>query len=489
MSRTPPLIARLREACLDLGLPGARILVAVSGGADSVALMLGLCELSERLDLRLEVATVDHRLRPGSARDALYVERLARALGLVCTRREVQVRGAGGLEAAARRARYRALGQIARERGCEAIATGHTLEDQAETVLLRLARGTGTRGLRGVLARRGQVVRPLLRASRVEVRDYLRSRRVRGREDPTNASPEFARNRVRAQVLPALVDALGPSSVAAVARCAAIAAEDERLLSRLARRHAARILESRPGELCGGETGALARLPESLRARVLRLAARRSGSRLDAGHLRRMRAALAARGPSSLALPGGVEFVVRYGRFALRAGPPAGLAPRCELPIPGPGVFALEGCRVEVRAFTGTGKPAPGAMRLDPARLALPLRLRARAPGDRFRPRGGHEKKLKAWLIDQKLPREARDGLRLLADSAGKVLWIIGLRESQEAEHGERSEAGWEVHVEASGSTDDARLLRTGDSASTAVERAAEDQAPKGLFDSVQGPK
>ncbi|MGI5862498.1 MAG: tRNA lysidine(34) synthetase TilS, partial [Myxococcales bacterium] len=309
-----------------------------------------------------------------------------------------------------------------------------------------------------------------------------------GREDPTNVSAEFARNRVRAIVLPALVEALGPSSIAAVARCAAIAAEDERLLSRLARRRAERILERRPGELCGGEVGALMRLPESLRARVLRLAARRSGIRLDAGHVRRMRAALTAPGPSTVALPGGAEFAVRYGRFALRAGPPARPPKRFDLSIPGPGVYAAEGFRVEVREFSGSSKPPAGAIRLDPARLALPLRLRARAAGDRFRPRGGREKKLKAWLIDRKVPREARDGLRLLADSAGKVLWIIGLRESQEAERGERAESGWEVLVEASGSTE-ARLLPTGDSESAAVERAVGDQAPEGLSDSVQGPK
>jgi tRNA(Ile)-lysidine synthase len=198
--------------------------------------------------------------------------------------------------------------------------------------------------------------------------------------------------------------------------------------------------------------------------------------------------------PSTLILPGGAEFGVRYGRFALRAPRAPAPAPApFSLSVPGPGCWLGEGARVEVREVSGPGLPAEGAIRLDPARLRLPLALRTRSPGDRFRPRGGRAKKLKAWLIDRKLPREERGGLWLLADAAGEILWVVGLRDSQQAGLGERAERAWEVRVEARvearGSSPGPRLLSSGGCSPGGAGRASETPAPEGLSDSVQGPK
>ena len=163
------LVAAVRASTVELGLFGKRVLVAVSGGPDSVALLLAMCEISTSLKLTIAAATVDHQLREGSAADVRYVARLCRRLGVGCHCLRVDVTGSGGLEAAARRARYRALGALARQQGYEAIATAHTREDQVETVLLRLGRGAGLRGARGILARRGAVVRPMLEVTRAHV--------------------------------------------------------------------------------------------------------------------------------------------------------------------------------------------------------------------------------------------------------------------------------------------------------------------------------
>ncbi len=468
--RPLPLVRELRKSLTALGIAGRRILVAVSGGPDSVALLLGLAELREGLSLELEVATIDHQLRPGSAADASYVKCLAKRLGLACQVERVEVKGEGGLEAAARRARYAALRRIAGERGCAFIATGHTLEDQAETVLLRLARGAGVRGLRGILPRRGQIVRPMLEVSRSQVADFLSARAVVPRIDPTNRSDRFARNRVRALVLPALEKALGPKAIVALARSAEIAAQDDRALERLARRRAKRILRQDQEGRLTGELEPLLALEPALQRRVLRRACKLVGLDPTRERLLAMAEALASKGPRSVQVGGGKEFQVRYGSFTLGGRRTAG-EPQCfERLVPGVGQFRFAEGTVEVRRVVGRGVAAQGAIRIDPAQVALPLMLRSRRRGDRFRARGGRLKKLKAFLIDRKVPREEREQLPLLADSQGRVLWVVGVAPSDAAEQGERAQAAWEVAVDRSTSARrDGRLSRSGSEAEVAV--------------------
>ena len=421
-----PVEAQVARSAEALDLRGKRLLLAVSGGADSVAMLLIFHALAPRLSLELSVATVDHGLRPGSARDCTFVARLAARLGLPCEIARVSVGKEGGVEAAARLARYRALEEIARVRGCDAIATGHTLEDQVETVILRLGRGTGTRGLRGIHRRRGRVVRPLLDISRMALAGYLRGKRFVPREDPTNASQAFDRNRVRAEVLPALERALGPSALRAFARAADLAAEDERLLEAIARRKARSLLRTRPGAIVA-DAQAVRSLVPAVRRRLLRRAAQALDLPLDAGHVARMERALERPGPSHVELPRGLEFEVAYGE--LRLGPPREEeAKPFECRIDGPGGYSAGGWTLEVaeKRVRGGAREAAAALLLDPRQVVLPLWLRSRRPGDRFRPRGGHEKKLKVHLIDRKIPRARRDALALLCDGSGQVLWILG---------------------------------------------------------------
>ena len=445
----PALVRRLEQASRLLNLRGP-ILLAVSGGADSLAMLLGFHELSHLRGNRLQlvVATIDHGLRPGSDDDARYVAQVCRRLHLPCEVRAVAVPSEGSLEAAARDARYAALEQIAQERGCGFIATAHTLEDQAETVLLRLGRGAGVRGLRGILPQRGIVVRPMLEISRAEVAAYLAARRAVPRRDPTNASLRFDRNRVRALVLPAVELALGEAAVRSIARTAAAARDDEEFLEEAAGKASKGVWAQLDGQVTGS-VAALDRLPRALQRRVLRQAAASAGAELELGHLESVEAALGKGRPARAQLPRGLEFQVAYGRFGIAplSEPSRGFRYRLD----GPGRHNCGRFVVSVQECPGPGLEGTDSLRIDPARVALPLWFRSRLPGDRFRPLGGRGKRLKEFLIDQKVPQADRGALPLLCDDEGRILWVVGMRPSDAAAEGRRAKKAWEVRIEVSG--------------------------------------
>lgn len=375
-----------------------RVLVALSAGPDSTALLAALAALRDAGEVAAVAALhVDHGLRPGGD-DAACAEATCARLRIPFESAKVTV-GPGNVQAAARRARYAALRDAAERTGATRIATGHTRTDQAETVLLHLLRGAGARGLAGIPARRGAIVRPLLDRSRAEGLRYLESLGLSWREDPTNATPRFARNRVRLVLWPALVS-LAPAVERALARTADLAREDERALSRRAR-----ALVPSGGAV---SLAALRAEPAAVRRRVVRRLWRNatgSASSLEAKHVEAV-LALSRRGrPGRIALPRGVEARSRYGTLEVGA-PAAPPLPPVYVEVPGPGRYGVPGSTRSVEV----------AIR-DPGALRWPLSLRARLPGDRFRPDGGRgSKKLKAWLIDRKIPREERDALLVLAE-------------------------------------------------------------------------
>jgi tRNA(Ile)-lysidine synthase len=209
-------------------------LAAVSGGADSLVLLYGLARLAPSLGLRLEVATVDHRLHADSERWADGVERSATGLGLRCHRVALSLAASGpGVEAAAREARYAALERVRQAAGLDVIATAHTASDQAETLLMRLVRGTALGGAAAILEARGdRVVRPLLFATRDDVEAYVAALALRPVRDPMNEDASLLRTRIRQSALPALSSAAGFDVQPALARFARLAQEDDAFLSR-----------------------------------------------------------------------------------------------------------------------------------------------------------------------------------------------------------------------------------------------------------------
>ena len=243
-----PAVAQARAGvrhCLGDLEPGDLALAACSGGADSLALAAALAHVAPRLGLRCGGVTVDHGLQDGSDAHAARVARTLGAMGLDPVRR-VRVTvdglpGAGGPEAAARQARYTALDQVAHETGAAVVLLGHTLDDQAETVLLGLARGSGARALAGMPARRGRFRRPLLGLSRATLREACLAQRLDPWDDPHNSDPSFTRVRVRHQVLPVLEEALGPGVAGALARSASQLSADCEALDAIARAESWRI--------------------------------------------------------------------------------------------------------------------------------------------------------------------------------------------------------------------------------------------------------
>lgn len=239
MAQLPPPVARLRVAvrrCLTALPASSTVMVACSGGADSLALAATTAFVAPRLGLRAALVTVDHGLQDGSARRASSVADWARVAGLepaeVAT---VDVSGLpGGPEAAARSARYAALSAAAERVGAVAVLLGHTRDDQAETVLLALARGAGPRGLSGMPYEKGVFLRPLLGVARDDTRKACAALGLVAWEDPHNTDPAYARSRVRGELMPALVAALGPGVVDNLARTAAQLAADNAALDELA---------------------------------------------------------------------------------------------------------------------------------------------------------------------------------------------------------------------------------------------------------------
>jgi tRNA(Ile)-lysidine synthase len=296
---------RAAKALAAAGAPAAGdgVAVAVSGGADSLALLHALRALAGPRDWRLAVVTVDHGLRPGSAADAAFVADHAKALGLpvrVCTLgpADLEPHRQAGPEGAARAARYAALWPATDDLGCSWLATGHTLDDQAETVLLQLLRGAGPDGLAGMAVRGGRLLRPLLGARRADTRACCAAIGLEWREDPTNAGDGPLRNRVRQRLLP-LLEELRPGAAQALARTAALAADEREWLDPLVAEALAATLaggvdsqappnppwatlpDGAPTTRGGGtarlDADALAALPVALARRVVREAARQAG--------------------------------------------------------------------------------------------------------------------------------------------------------------------------------------------------------------------
>ncbi|HZD17973.1 MAG TPA: tRNA lysidine(34) synthetase TilS [Actinomycetota bacterium] len=288
----PPAVARVLERVTgtvrrhELLLPGETVVVAVSGGPDSVCLLHALVDLRRLLRVRLEVFHMDHGLRAGSDADAAYVRRTAERLRLPFRLSRAQGGPTPGasVEDWARQVRYRALALAMRDAGASKGATAHTLDDQAETVILGLLRGGGLDALAGIPPVHGDVVRPLLEVTRDEVEAFYRAKHLRPRTDPTNRDTRLLRNAVRLKAMPALRRAAGREIRTTIARTAAVLRRDADLLRRLATEAAVELVEETPDGARVLAT-ALASLPTAIGARVLREAAYRSGVVPTAGDL------------------------------------------------------------------------------------------------------------------------------------------------------------------------------------------------------------
>jgi tRNA(Ile)-lysidine synthase len=405
---------------------GSRGIVLVSGGADSAATAAALVEV-----LGADAVSglhLNYGLRDDSDRDEETVRELGARLGM-----DIEVErpalGEGNLQAEAREARYRAAERLRRSRGADWIATGHTRTDLAETVLYRLATSPGRRALLGLRPRRGAVVRPLLRLDREQVRRLVSELGLPFRDDPTNAEPLYARNRIRNEVLPVLRE-IGPGAEATIAETQAELAEEGEALER-----AAADVLAHSGADAAGAIGrdALASLHPAIRRLVLRrLAERAAGAAVALGRSRADRIWRLLSQPEGgvVELGGGVEARIEGGHVRFATGAmdrPASVT----LPLPGVCRFGSW----EVRAELSSGMPAaegPDLAVLDPAVLGEPLVVRSWREGDRMRPLGlGGSKSLQDLFTDRKVPRSLRHSLPVVI-SDGRIVWIAGVAVSEE---------------------------------------------------------
>ena len=358
--------------------PGERVLVAVSGGPDSLALLSILREILPVVPLHLSVAHFDHGWRADSENDRDFVASIAATWGFDFHTARAPA-GTPHTENAARTARYAFLRQTATQTSSTAIALGHTLDDQVETLLLHLLRGSGSRGLAAMRRRDGDLARPLLDIARDDIEAYLSRLHLTPRRDASNADPRFTRNRLRQQLLPA-VDAFDPAARELLARTADILSEEDRFLEAQ--------VAGLPEDIAT-DRDAFAQLPPALQRRVIR--------RL---------------------VPGASFLEVE----ARRRGEAAGLRqPAAEAPET-PAVRATT-CTCDPTRFKARDQVA----HLDADRVRLPLTVATRKPGDRMRALGLKEpKRLQDILVDAHVPRQVRDSLPVVSDSE-EIVWIPGV--------------------------------------------------------------
>jgi tRNA(Ile)-lysidine synthase len=394
---TEPVLAAARDS--GLVRAGEPLLVMVSGGGDSVALL----DIAVRLGASVTALHVNYGLREGAESDEELVRELAGRLEVPLHVRQVTLPAEGNLQELARDARYSLAEQLAEGD----YAAAHTASDQAETVLYRLAVSPGSRALHGMAPRRGRLVRPLLEVTRTEVRDHLRARGLEWREDPSNADRRFARARIRHDVLDALRE-LSPAAERTIAETARQLREEAELLD-------AAVAEA-VEELGGGPAlslDALREFPAALQRLVLRSLAGRTLSREELTRL----LAVGNQGTVSLDLGGSLRAVAEYGtlRFsrAADAEPPAPV----ELAVPGRARFG--DWELEAR-LEGPGDVA--VTDLGPA-----VTVRAWRDGDRMRPAGlGGTKSLQDLFTDRKVPRALRRTLPVV-ESGGEIVWVAGV--------------------------------------------------------------
>ena len=389
---------RVLEAARESGLirPGAPLLVMVSGGGDSVALL----DIAERLGVSITALHVNYGLREDAALDQALVEQLCSERNIPLTVESVELGSEGNLQDRARAARYALAEQLAEGD----YAAAHTASDQAETVLYRLAVSPGSRALHGMAPRRGRLVRPLLHVTRDEVRDYLRGRGLEWREDPSNADRRFARARVRHDVLEALRE-LSPAVERTIAETARQLRDEAEVLE-------AAVTEALR-ELGGGPAvslDSLRELPPALRRLVLRQLA---GNRPVPDSVLE----LDDRGTRSLDLGGGLRAVAEYGTLRFTRASESEVPPPVELTVPGRARFG----DWELEARPG----APGDVSVTD--LGPAVTVRAWRDGDRMRPAGlGGSKSLQDLFTDRKVPRALRRTLPVI-EAKGEIVWVAGV--------------------------------------------------------------
>jgi tRNA(Ile)-lysidine synthase len=424
----------------DLARADTRVLIAVSGGSDSVALAHLLSDLAQRHELRIAGAVhLNHQLRAAADDDEAFCAELAARFGwpFLAHREAVAARARAerrSVEDAARAARYELFERARVQLDADVVALGHTRDDQAETFLLRLLRGAGSRGLSGMYPRRGYVIRPLLDCRRHELRAFLEERGARFVHDESNDDVSIPRNRIRTELLPLLERRFNPSIVEVLADEANLARDEWEWLQAAARDAAGEGLIQLSEDVWQLDMSALEQMPPAVGRAVVRDALVQASAGKPVG-FRHVEEALQLRsgqidGPGVRMERRGQSLVLTTRRDRRGQARHAANLFNYSLSIPGEVALPEAGCVVSAEMAPSADRAvlsntALGVVQLD--RCRMPLTVRNRRPGDRFRPLGlGGQKKLQDYFVDKKVPRNRRDLVPLVVDESDRIVWVAG---------------------------------------------------------------
>ncbi len=449
------MLEKVRQWCSQqqLFVPGERILIACSGGADSLALTDVLLQLRQPLQLQLYVAHLDHMLRGDASRaDAAFVRDFCRQHELVCFIQAADVAAYASKhrmsdEMAAREVRYGFLRETAAAIGGAKIATAHHRDDQAETVLLHLLRGSGSCGLAGIRPAADGIIRPFLGVTRAEIERYCRERNLAPRHDATNDQTEYTRNRLRLELLPQLREKYNPAVVEALCRSAELLADEHAFIQQYAREQWPSIVRTEAGDVIF-DRQRLRLLPSAVQRELFRLGLKQVKGDLNGFsflHIEKMMALTAAgQTGATLMLPRGIRIRCRYDDLEIfRITAQRSLKPLAkidfEMVLAVPGITQVQPLGLSVTTEIAEKFPdlrKSNSIVCDADKLEGPLCVRCRRPGDRFSPSGvGGSKKIKEYFIDQKIDRERRDFIPLFCDK-NEIFWIGNYRQNQMSQPG-----------------------------------------------------
>lgn len=442
-------LQRLRQTVESHIGKGATLVVAVSGGGDSVALLHGLHACHEALNLRLVVVHLDHALRPESAEEAAFVGNLALAMGWMSLRERVEVAAwaaeqGKNVEDAARRLRYTFFDQSAKAVGATAIAVAHTQDDQAETVIMHLLRGAGLEGLRGMSLMAPSplpttsipLFRPLLGVERETLRAWLRDNGYAWREDGSNADTHRFRSAVRHRYLP-LLEEVAPALRERLAQTASLLAADADLLQSLTEHAWQRMAQHRQERIVLARSPFLAEA-HAIQRRLVRRAyetVQTGVQELSALHITQALNLIATgQANQQMTLPGGI--VLTLAHDGIWMGAPVAPVGWHGTELPAQGEIVVGGKRVTLRVATPAELPhewgglPPTTAFFDANGIAFPLTMRPSHPNDQWQPygMGGREVSLREWFSKQKVPHHQRSTIPLLVDANGQILWVAGWR-------------------------------------------------------------
>lgn len=441
------LIERVRQTIREHRMlaSGDSVLAAVSGGADSVVMLHALVALKDELSLDITVFHLNHNLRGAeSAGDLAFVRRLSKRLSLPFVGVRLKAgelgAGSGSVQEAAREARYRHMLKAAEEAGAKRISLGHSLDDQAETVLLRLVKGGGSAGLAGIPPVRGPFVRPLIDVSRNDIEEYAREGKIKFRTDSSNLTPKYLRNDIRLNLIPYLKARFNPNITASLVRLSAILRADADFIDREAKAAIDRVIVEKSSSSVTLDRKAFAALHAALKARVLMKAIwfLTGESDIYSAHIISSINIIEGRKPNaSVNLPEGIVVRRAYDRVVIgRVEPEAdhtGEAFRAVLKVPGTTRLAGASFKASISKIVPSSFDADADTAFFDADSFLkggPYHIRPMASGDRMVPFGMKgRKKLKEIFIDNKVELQARRALPLLC-CADEVIWAPGVRRS-----------------------------------------------------------